>query len=734
MTRSRRELLLSVAFAVWGLTIAFALLSVLRQPAPPEQIMGAAKIANIDAHGPLRWMLCLMLLPVALPFALRPVARRLADGAAWARNTALVAPLITLWLITIHQSVAWAAIPCAIVIATCTLLRHRAMQFTRRDVVLLLVFLTTLLALIDAVPRFSVYQHVLVAAMIVLALRIAVTFLPSPLPPALAFLAAPLGLVLQTGFFARDQRYFGWHALILVVVTPFLLRALLRDERRAVRVMTRVIFPLALFAYWNAMSLTTAEGKPRVNFFEDGHALLPASEYLRGELPYRDILPAHGLIEDGFFDYLVFQTGEVNVGRRAKTREVAGTLTAVALYALAFAATGSAEGALIAVLLSIMMGTFAPSIRMLAPMIALALIAAAVRWRRPRAFAWAAFATVVCGAVSIDFAFYTFVTLVFAVLRTRGPAIRATLIGIAAGVVPLFAGFALFGILDDFVRGTFFETLRVAPAYTMGFFSAPPQLQERRFFPEVLSLLLDPMVFKYLLWLIVVVLVGAALTRRWPRRIEPLVVIGLWIVLTGISYAERHHHYFGMAAAVLLTAWMLRLARRRSVLALPVIASMIILANPTTHASVLGLNRAARGAAPAEWVEVRDLPRARGAYWHTRDAAMLASVQKYVALSLQPGETFFDFTDSAILYYVFNRDCPIREYEVAFYETEAQQREVIRRLAAPHVRAVLFREGRHSVDGIPSEWRAPLVHEYILRNFEKDFEEGDVTFWRRRSV
>jgi len=732
LTRSRRELLLSAAFAVWGLTIAIALISVLRQPAPPEQIMGAAKVANIDARGPLRWMLGLMLLPIVVPLALRPIARRLADGATWARNAVMIAPLVTLWLIAIHQSVAWAVIPCAIAIAACTLLRHRELHFTRRDVVLLLVFLTTLLGLIDAVPRFSVYQHVLVAAMLVLALRIAVTFIASPLPPALAFLVAPLGLVLQTGFFARDQRYFGWHALLLVVVTPFVLRALLRNERRAVRAMTLIVFPLALFAYWNAMSVSTSEGKPRVNFFEDGHALLPASEYLRGERPYRDILPAHGLLEDGFFDLLVFQTGDVTIGRAAKTREVAGALTAVALYALAFAATGSAEGALLAVLLSIMMGTFAPSIRMLAPMTALALIAAAVRWRRPRTFAWAAFATVVCGATSIDFAFYTFVTLVFAVLRTRGAAIRAAAIGIAAGVVPLFAGFALFGILDDFFRGTFFETLRVAPAYTMGFFSAPPQLQARRFFPEVLSLLLDPQVFKYLSWLIVSVLTGVALTRRWPRRVEPLVAIGIWIVLTGISYAERQHHYFGMAVSVLLTAWILRLARRRSVLALPAIAAAIILANPTTHASVLGVNRAARGAAPAEWVEVRDLPRARGAYWHARDAAMLASVQKYIALSLQPGETFFDFTDSGILYYVFNRDCPIREYEVAFYETEAQQREVIRRLGSPHVRAVLFREGRHSVDGIPSEWRAPLVHQYIVTNFEKDFEEGDVTFWRRR--
>jgi hypothetical protein len=371
-----------------------------------------------------------------------------------------------------------------------------------------------------------------------------------------------------------------------------------------------------------------------------------------------------------------------------------------------------------------------------------------VRWRRPRLWAWAAAATVVAGITSVDFAFYTLVTLLFAVWRGTGSPVagswkegrgalrtraRYTAIGMAAAVVPLFAIFAVFGIFDDFFYGTFVETLRLAPAYVQGFFTVPANLAERRFFPEVLSLLLDPQAFRYLVWMLVVVFVGAALTRRWPRRFEPMLVVGVWIVLTGISYAERHHHYFGMAVAVLIAAMIPRLARRHPAVAAVAILAAIVLANPTTHASVIGVNRAARGAPASDWVEIRDLPRARGAYWHVRDAATVASVKKYVDLTLKPDETFFDFTDSGILYFLFRRDCPIREYEVAFYETEELQREVIRRIDSnPKVRAVLFREGRLSVDGIPSEWRAPLVHQYIVQNFERDFEEGDVAFWRRR--
>jgi hypothetical protein len=722
LTARRREILLSAAFAVWGFTIAIALITFWRRPAPPDQLMGAAKMLGLDAHGPLRWMLGLMILPIALPLALRPIARRLADGRAWARNAVLVAPLVTLWLTLITMSIAWAIIPCAIVIVVCTLLRDRDVRFTRNDVVLVPVMLTTLFSLLD-VSKIEVYPGVVLAALLVFALRIAIAFIPSPLPPAFSFLLAPLGLVLQTGFFARDQRYFGWHALALVFITPFLLRFFLRNARRARKALILAIYPLSLFAYWNAISASTAEGKPRVNFFEDGHSLLPASEYLRGERPYRDILPAHGLLEDGLFDAAVFRVADVNAGTRTKAREVVGTSMAVALYALAFAATGSAEAGFLAVLLSIMMGVFAPTIRMLPGICALACMAAGVRWRRPRCLAWAAFFTVVAGATSIDFGAYAFLTLLVASARMR--IVRPVLIGLAAGAIPLLLGLAVFGILGDFVRGTFFEVPAVAPAYISNFFTAPPQLAQRRFFPEALAVLLDPQVFPYLAWAIVAIFAGAVIVRRWPRRFEPLVLLAFWVVLTGISYAERHHHYSGMVLAVLLVAW---IARTRNVIA---IAIAVILANPTTHASVLGVNRRARG--PMEgWVEVRDVPRASGALWQTRDAAAVEAAKKYVSLSLQSDETFLDFTNTGILYFLFRRDCPIRWYETAFFETDAQQREVIARIESnPKVRAVLMHNGTFSVDGVPDQLRAPLVYDYIRTHFEPDFEEGDIAFWRR---
>jgi hypothetical protein len=724
VTLRRRETLLAVAFAVWGLAIGIALYAIWNRPAPAGQLPGMARAIGIDAHGPFRWMAGLMLLPIVLPLLLRPIARRLAVAEAWARNAVLVAPLVTLWLVTVRRDVVWTLVPCALVIAVCTLLRHRQLGFTRRDAVLVAAFLPAFLAIGDLDHSFPADAAIYTAALLILGLRIAVTFLPSALPPALSFIAAPLALILQTGFFARDQRYFGWHALALVVITPFVLRFFLTNARRAIAVLVFVTYPLTLYSYAGALHVSTAEGKPRINFFEDGHSLLPASEYLRGERPYRDILPAHGLVEDGLFDYAAMRFGDVNAGTRTKARTVIGNLVAVALYAVAFAATGSAEAAFFAVLLSFLTGTFRGNIRFLFPLLTLA----ALCRKRFR------LAGVGAGLTSLDFGAYTFLTLVVAVLRDRDrrDAMRSAAIGIALAAVPLFVALAAFGILDDFVRGTFVETLAAGPAYTLNFFTPPAAMAKAGAFPDVLAALLDRETFEYLFWCLTAIFVGVTVTRRVGRRLEPVVLLAVWTVATGISYAERHHIYFGMLAAVLVVYTIRRLPRALAPIA---ILATIALAGPTTHIGVIGWMRQARGPLEPHWVELPNLPRARGALFHESDARFVAAAQRYLSLALRPDETFFDFTNSGLLYFLLRRDCPVREYEVAFYESEARQREVIRRLEANRrVQAVLLPRHPHArftVDGVPNAERAPLVWAWVQANFHHDFEEGEVVFWRR---
>ena len=725
---------MAAAFALWGLAIGISLAPVWQRPAPAGQLPGFATQQGFDAQAPFRFWAALIVATLLLPLALRPIARRLAsdDTHAWARNATIAATLAALWFVMIERAPLWVIAPAAVAIAAFTLLRRMPLQFTRRDWILLPTFGTTYMAVIDVVRDIQVQRAALVAAAIVLAIRILVALIPSPLPPAYAFLLAPLGLALQTGFFGRDQRYFGWHALLLVIVSPLLMRLVLRNERRARRALLLVIYPIAVYAYTNAMSFPTAEGKERIDFFEDSHSLPIASEYLRGERPYRDTLPVHGLGEDGGIDFLTFQLGGTSAGPVTRTRFVLATLNSVAIYALGTAITGVPEVGVASYYFANLTG-MTRSTRSTPALFTLVLLVLAIRRRNPRYLIAAGLGAVICGINSLDFGLYTFLALVITVWRyqpRRMEAMKHAAIGIAIGVVPLFLTFAVCGILDDFFRSTFGEVLSLGPAYTLNLFIAPRDVSS---FPELLPAVFRGDAMPYIVWPLIAIGTAVLLTLPRRRSREPFVIIGLWVVLAAISYAERHHLYFIDAIGPLLIGATFFAIRRRIVLAPVMIAALVIASMPTTHIGIVGWVRRLRGPVEQGWTEVRDVPRMRGVLVREGEAAQLASVKKYVSLTLQPDETFFDFTNRAIFYYLLNRDMPVRHVEVAYYQSEERQREVIAAIERnPRIRAALVPPGGVSVDGIPHETRAPLVWQYLQENFYPDFQEGEVVFWRRQ--
>ena len=101
---------------------------------------------------------------------------------------------------------------------------------------------------------------------------------------------------------------------------------------------------------------------------------------------------------------------------------------------------------------------------------------------------------------------------------------------------------------------------------------------------------------------------------------------------------------------------------------------------------------------------------------------------------LRPNETFFDFTFAALLYYLFDRNCPIPQVGVPFYESENAQRAVIAALQRNQkVRAVVieFPDGLGVIDGVSNRDRAPLVWRYLETHFAPAFAENGVVIWRR---
>jgi hypothetical protein len=164
---------------------------------------------------------------------------------------------------------------------------------------------------------------------------------------------------------------------------------------------------------------------------------------------------------------------------------------------------------------------------------------------------------------------------------------------------------------------------------------------------------------------------------------------------------------------------------------------VLVLLQPTTHLGIVSWLRHARGPVDPGVRELNDPPRARGALFENNDAVLITSAQKYISTHLNPEETFFDFTNRGLLYYLTDRDCPIRQLEVAFYEPDVRQREVIAAIERnPRIRAALVppTEGDDTgVDGVGNPTRAALVWRYLQDHFEPDFQEGKVVFWKRKS-
>ena len=747
---ARREILLTVAAASFGIGLALSLYPLFLQPAPPGQLPGYMTAKGLDARASYRFFLAFVALTVLLPLVLRRFLQSFLEARGWARNTAIASMVASIWIGQITRDALWTLLPVSSVLVTVYALRNVDARFTRRDLILVPALLTLFFALVDIFQSLHVERALIVAALAVFALRLVVALIRRRgTPPAMCFVLAPFGLFLQTHFFARDQRHFGWTPLLLVLATPLVLALLgpgARWRHHLRRLALYVIFPVAAYCYAVAAGLFVAEGKSRVDMFEAAHHVVPAMEMLRGERLYRDVIPTHGLIEDGLFDYLAFLGRPVTIGKVLKSRFTVGHLLSIAVYGLAAAATGSAEIGLVVALIHPIIGIPTGPSRFITPIVTLALLIVAFRNRSSRWWIAAGACAALSGFVSVELGAYSILCITIALFLFRGDRKRAALSAYGgAGALTLigFLSLAIGGIAGAFISTTVGELLTLGPVYALDPFNPPPALD--RWFPEVLAAFVDRPSWLYLTWFgtLIFVAVALSLRKRIPLRrryvhFEPLLILGIWTIILGISYAQRHHLYFQFAVPTLLATAFLLLRHGGTAARAGAVAGAIVFVTvlePTAHLAVIGITRNARGPLDPEWVELSELPRARGALFKKGDAEVVRHVQRYIDRNLGMTDTFFDFSNHGLLYFLLNRDMPIRQVEVAFYETTKLQQEVIQTLErSPHVKAALIPKTGFFVDNVPSSVRAPLVWAYLQKHFEPHDEDGDIMIWRRKTA
>ena len=747
--------LIHAAGAIWGFSLALSLAAAMVTQAPPAQLPGRMTALGVHAAAPYRITVVAILLPLVFSALSAPLASRFADSRSWAPLAAVGASCLSLWAAFLHAGSASILISTALLISTIFVARHRPIVLSVGDILLVPAALSLIFALREAAPEEELVTLGLWTVTALALLRVLLAFRTgdSLIPPGDRFALVPLGLLVQI----RRLDWTSDHVSLLVVlavtfVAPVVLSCVRKPrgyDRTAPSILRYVIFPLVILTYVNVVH-SYPGGKPVVDFFEDGHGLLPASEMMAGELPYRDITPGHGLLTDGLIDFASLQIRGESIGKVLRTRHLIFSLNGAATYALGFAATGSPVAGMAAFALSFSSPLGSPMWwRTIPAFFALAFAVSAIRLRSARRFRWSGFFLVLTGLTSLDFAFYSLVTVLVAAARSGGRAERLKAFtelarGGAILLLPILSVAVILGIADDFFRVTFGELLAHTAAYTLGINAIPNRLRELTTFPEIIGKFFEPRSNVFLVWAIAVIISGAGLGQnlfRAKRRTDPLFLIGLWIGLAGISFAEREHLYtwFAFPSFTVAGLWILLRSRKtpQRIAAGILGALLVVIATPTLHLMGAAENRRATERAVVDLSTYRALPRAHDAWFHRTMARRLDIAQRYTA-QLRRHETFFDFTNTPLLHFLLDRRCPIRQVEVPQYESTELQREVISLLERDRtVRAVLVAfphgdgAGIVDMDGVPNRERAPLVWSWIQQHFTPDVAEDGVEFWRR---
>jgi len=679
------------AFAIYGASLAIALAPSLQSPAKPAALPSGIAKLGFDPSGPMRQFALLLILTFAFA-ALSTLVMRVITERRWAMWTSTIALASAPVTLIYHGNLRHVLLH-GVVATAVVLVRRIEPRFSRIDVVLIPTVLSFYFAFLDLGFGHSPIAAFLRAAIVTLALRLAVRSGP-------AFAAAPLAFLLQWN---------AWLTIAFLVATPFAARLI--DEGKLRRFGRWIAYPIGVAAY--ALVLLNPAGPQRVDFFEDGHDLQPAQEMLHGKRPYTDIVPIHGFMSDGGVAWLVLKLGGDSIGDVLKARLVIASCTAMAIYFLALAATGSAEAALLAVFLAY---SLLPSavvwMRALFAIAALACTVASVRNRRWMIAAGALL--VFAGLFSLDLAVDSAIVALIAAIRWRSW--KQLAIGLLAAGVPVLIVFAIGGFAVDFFRVTLTEVLGVRGAYVVTPLKLPAC--------NLVTSLGDRNCISFFAWVIALIATAAA------RRLSAVWLIGCWIVVAGTSYVERQHHYFDFAVAAFLIA-LLWHRRRRFVVA---IILLVLIARPFEHVfDVATVLRRSHGIPTGDAAPFAGNARAAGVVFDPPTLAALGTTQRFLA-TLPPNDTFVDFANAGLLYYLFDRQTPIRHMSVPMYESGRAQREVIAALERrrPGAALIVFPSALSNIDDVPNRDRAPLVWQYLQTHYAPAVEENGVVFWKRK--
>lgn len=508
-----------------------------------------------------------------------------------------------------------------------------------------------------------------------------------------------------------------------------------------------VILPVLIYCFSYASS---AQPSQAIDLFHRGESIGPASDYLRGKVPYRDVFALHGMLEDGLLDAWLMMLFGRSVDVAILRTVILGALLLVTLWYLGIAIFRSIPLASLVVAMG--SWTTAENNRTFFQVAAVALLWIAVsRGSRVAAIFAGAFAAVAL-FFSYDIGLYTIAgafasLLVLALLRrVRWSTTISFTSGLALGAAPFVIYLAGRGALGAFASTSFVVIPRIIDAVWSLPFPDLVDVFRKDLNLRALAELVLAEKFHLILSPLTIAVAAAYLIHR-RRRLDTfdaaLLVLTLFAAVTqrtAFGRAEFRHQYF---AAFLIGPMLVMLA----VLLVRRLREVWAGGGEGTRAFVAALAAAAVPlVAVLFWIP--DLVNARIDDLVTYQLRVLRlhrnpqaeevghridAVAQAVAEFAKPNQPIFDFSNQPAFYFFCNRPNPTRFYQVPILSPPELQRETILALERSKPPVILRRspESYDTFDGVDNDLRAQAVSSYINDYYSYARTARGVEIWRR---
>jgi len=544
----------------------------------------------------------------------------------------------------------------------------------------------------------------------------------------------------------------------LVVCAALALAVRPMRPRAAWRLAACAVIPALIYLFSYA---STAQLSQWIDLFHRGESIGPASDYLRGKVPFRDVFALHGMLEDGQLDAWLMQLFGRSLDVAVARTVIVGAFLGVAIWFLGLALFDTIPLALLCVAMG--SWTTAENNRTFFQVAAAALFWNALRRKSRLSAAASGILAGVALFFSYEIGMFSIVSGLAAALLLWIASKRVEWTGLAPfqaasffvigailGAAPFAIWLAAHGALDDFAV-TSFVTI---PSIIDAVWSLP--------FPDLVSTFRKDLnmhtLADFVLWEkfhlvlspLVIVIALVYFIARWLRRRVDMLDFALLVLTVFATIAQRtafgrvsfRHQYFAAfligPLIVLLAVILMRTMRgiwrdggegtrafvaTLAVAAVPVIAVLFWipdLVNARLQDFIRYYGRVLR---------VDRDPNAEAVQWRITD--VVANIRELT----KANEPFFDFSNQPAFYFFADRPNPTRFYQVPILSPRAFQEETIRALERSKPKVVLRRSPElfDQFDGVTNDLRAQAVSAYLDDMYGFHRSVRGVELWTRRA-